>query len=75
MSILPVGVTAASGTFRSGDMVRVLDARGTETAKGLANYDMSETRRLLGGKSSETEGILGYRDEPELIHRDNLVVL
>ena len=75
MSILPVGVTAASGAFRRGDMVRVLDTHGTEIAKGLANYDMSETRRLLGCKSSEIEGILGYRDEPELIHRDNLVVL
>ena len=75
MSLLPVGVTAASGVFRRGDMVRVLDMRGTEIAKGLANYDMSETRRLLGCKSSEIEDILGYRDEPELIHRDNLVVL
>ena len=41
----------------------------------MANYGVSETRRLLGRKSSEIEGILGYMDEPELIHRDNLVVL
>ena len=75
MSLLPAGVTAASGTFRRGDMVRALDVRGSTIAKGLANYDVSETRRLLGRKSSEIEGILGYMDEPELIHRDNLVVL
>ena len=75
MSLLPAGVTAASGTFRRGDMVRLLDVGGSTIAKGLANYDVSETRRLLGRKSSEIEGILGYMDEPELIHRDNLVVL
>ena len=75
MSILPAGVTAANGTFRRGDMVRVLDVGGSEIAKGLANYDVSETRRLLGRKSSEIENILGYVDGPELIHRDNLVLL
>ncbi len=74
-SILPVGVTVASGKFRRGDMVRVLDANGHEVAKGLANYDVTETRRLLGRNSSEIEALLGYVDEPELIGRDNLVVL
>ena len=74
-SILPVGVTVASGKFRRGDMVRVLDANGHEVAKGLANYDVTETRRLLGRNSSEIEALLGYVDEPELVGRDNLVVL
>ena len=74
-SILPVGVTAATGKFRRGDMVRVLDADGHEVAKGLANYDATETRRLLGRNSSEIEALLGYVDEPELVHRDNLVLV
>ena len=74
VSILPAGATAASGNFRRGDMIRVLDQRGDRIAKGLANYDVSETRRLLGCKSQQIESILGYALEPELVHRDNLVV-
>ena len=74
-SVLPVGVTAATGKFRRGDMVRVLDEAGREVAKGLANYDAAETRRMLGHNSNEIESLLGYVDELELIHRDNLVLL
>lgn len=74
VSVLPAGVAAAGGVFRRGDMVRVLDASGGEIAKGLANYDVAETRRLLGCKSDEIETILGYVDARELVHRDNLVV-
>jgi len=75
VSILPAGVTGADGEFRRGDMVRVLDPAGVEVAKGLTNYAADEARKLVGRKSSEIESILGYVDEPELIHRDNLVVL
>ena len=75
VSILPAGVTAADGGFRRGDMVRVLGPDGTEVAKGLVNYDVAETRKLAGCKSTEIESILGYVDERELVHRDNLVVL
>ena len=74
MSLLPAGATTAHGAFRRGDMVRVLDQRGAEVAKGLANYDAAETNRLLGRKSADIESILGYANEPELVHRDNLVV-
>ena len=75
VSVLPAGVTDATGTFRRGDMVRVVDPEGRAVAKGLANYDAAEARKLAGCKSSHIEAILGYVDEPELIHRDNLVVL
>lgn len=74
VSLLPAGVTDASGTFRRGDMVRVLDPDGVEIAKGLANYDAVETRKLIGRKSADIESVLGYVDEPEVVHRDNLVV-
>ena len=75
VSVLPAGVTDASGAFRRGDMVRVVDPEGEAVAKGLANYDAGEARKLAGCKSSQIESILGYVDEPELIHRDNLVLL
>ena len=75
VSILPAGVVDANGAFRRGDMVRVLAPDDGEIAKGLANYDIGETRRILGRKSDQIEAILGYMDEQELVHRDNLVVL
>lgn len=75
VSVLAVGAVRAAGNFARGDMVRVMDAAGADVAKGLVNYSGEETRRLLGRGSSEIEAVLGYVDEPELIHRDNLVVL
>lgn len=74
-SLLPIGVTAASGNFERGEMVSCLDPDGREIARGLANYSALETSRILRRPSSEIEDILGYVDEPELIHRDNLVVV
>lgn len=75
VSVLPAGVTHATGTFRRGDLVRVVDPAGRAVAKGLANYDATEVRKLAGCKSTRIGAILGYVDEPELIHRDNLVLL
>ena len=52
-----------------------LDPDGREVARGLVNYSAAETRRIMRRPSAEIESILGYMDEPELIHRDNLVLL
>ena len=74
-SLLPVGVTAVAGDFRRGEMVRCLDPAGVEVARGLVNYDALEVQRIKG-KASDTIGeILGYANEPELIGRDNLVLV
>ena len=72
-SILPAGAVATEGVYGRGDMVRVSSA-GVELGQGLANYEFGAVRRLLGRRSDEIEAILGYRNEPELIHSDNLVV-
>ena len=74
-SLLPIGVTAVSGEFERGEMVSVASADGREIARGLVNYGAAETARILRRPSAEIESILGYVAEPELIHRDNLVVL
>ncbi|MGQ0545324.1 MAG: glutamate 5-kinase [Betaproteobacteria bacterium] len=74
-SLLPVGVTEAAGEFQRGEVVVCVDPDGREVARGLANYSAEETRRIMRRPSSEIESILGYVDEPELIHRDNLVLL
>ncbi|MCE8010129.1 MULTISPECIES: glutamate 5-kinase [Billgrantia] len=74
-SLLAVGVKALSGDFVRGDMVLCVDEQGQRIAKGLVNYGADEARRILGQPSHQIEAILGYMEAPELIHRDNLVVL
>jgi len=74
-SLLPIGVVAVDGVFERGEVVGCFDADGRELARGLVNYGAAETARILRKPSSEIEPILGYVDEPELIHRDNLVLL
>jgi glutamate 5-kinase len=73
-SLLAVGVTHVMGKFRRGDMVICLDLEGREVGRGLTNYDANETARIKGRSSHDIERILGYVYEPELIHRDNLVL-
>ncbi|MEK6707720.1 MAG: glutamate 5-kinase [Pseudomonadota bacterium] len=74
-SLLPIGVTNVSGDFERGEVVICLDPAGREIARGLINYSAAETKNILQRASNEIEVILGYVDEPELIHRDNLVLL
>ncbi len=74
-SLLAIGVTQVSGEFERGEVVACKDLAGRELARGLANYSAAETRRIKQRPSSEIESILGYVEEPELIHRDNLVLL
>ncbi len=74
-SLLAVGVTQVSGRFSRGEMVACVDGRGTCVARGLANYSADEARKIAGKSSDEIESILGYVDEPELINRDNLVLV
>jgi len=74
-SLLAVGVKAVKGSFNRGDVVACVDEQGTEIARGLANYDAQESIRIKGQPSTRFEEILGYLDDQELIHRDNLVLL
>lgn len=73
-SLLPVGVVAVTGQFSRGDLVRCVDAQGDEVARGLVNYCADDARRLQGASSAKIAELLGFVGEPELIHRDNLVV-
>lgn len=74
-SLLVVGVSAVEGEFRRGEIVSCLDSSGREVARGLVNYNANETRMIAGMASPRIVELLGYVNEPELIHRDNLVVL
>jgi glutamate 5-kinase len=74
-SLLAVGVKAISGRFERGELVSCMDETGLEIARGLINYGNADAQLIMGKSSSDFEGILGYFDDSELIHRDNLVVI
>jgi len=74
-SLLPVGVTRVEGTFTRGEMVVCQNNQGHEVARGLVNYNIEEAQKILGQASENIESLLGYKDDDELIHRDNLVLV
>ena len=74
-SLLPIGVHALDGAFDRGAVVSCISPEGKEIARGLTNYSATDAQRILRTPSRAIEGRLGYIDEPELIHRDNLVLL
>jgi glutamate 5-kinase len=73
-SLLPIGVVEVQGDFQRGDVIAVRGAGGKELARGLANYSSAETRLIARKSSTQIEAALGYVNEPELIHRTNLVL-
>jgi glutamate 5-kinase len=74
-SLLPIGVLDVIGEFRRGDVVGCTTRDGTELARGLVNYSSAQARQIARRPTAEIEAILGFIEEPELIHRDNLVLL
>jgi glutamate 5-kinase len=73
-SLLPIGVVEVQGEFQRGDVIAVRAGSGRELARGLANYSSAETRLIARKPSALIEAALGYVNEPELIHRTNLVL-
>lgn len=74
-SLLAVGVKSVVGGFERGELVSCVSENGREVARGLINYGADDARKIAGRASSEFEGILGYADDAELIHRDNMVLI
>ena len=74
-SLLPIGMTQVDGEFSRGDVIAIRDADGREIARGLANYASAEARLLCRKPSGAFEQLLGYAAEPEMVHRDNLVLV
>jgi len=74
-SLLAVGVVKCSGVFSRGELVSCVNSKGKEIARGLINYNAGDTSKLLGQPSDRFEDLLGISGEPELIHRDNMIVL
>ena len=74
-SLLPIGVIEVHGEFARGDVITCVASDRREIARGLANYSSDQARRIARRPSAEIESVLGFVEERELIHRDNLVVL
>ncbi|EPN57614.1 gamma-glutamyl kinase, partial [Pseudomonas syringae pv. actinidiae ICMP 18807] len=74
-SLLPVGVKLVQGSFRRGEMVVCVAPDGREIARGLSNYSAIEAQKIIGHSSEAIVRELGYMAEPELIHRDNLILV
>ena len=74
-SLLSIGVIDVQGSFERGDVVACINEAGIEVARGIVNYNSADTSRIKRKASSEIEQILGYVEESELIHRDNLIVI
>lgn len=74
-SLLPIGVTEVAGEFGRGDVITCIDETGRAVARGMSNYSSSEARRIMRRSSTDILSILGFVEEPELIHRDNMVLL
>ena len=74
-SLLPIGVKAVSGVFNRGEVVACLAPDGSEVARGLINYPSDECKQIIGKASSQIPDILGYQDDPELINRENLILM
>jgi glutamate 5-kinase len=74
-SLLSVGIASVTGNFTRGDLVSCKNAQGQEIARGLANYNSQEAQKILRQASDKIEAILGYKNEDEKIHRDNLVLV
>ena len=73
-SLLPIGMTGVAGEFSRGDVIAIRDEQGAEIARGLANYASAEARLLCRKPSHDYQALLGYTAEPEMVHRDNLIL-
>ena len=74
-SLLPIGTLAVAGIFENGEVISILDEKGAEFARGVANYTSNECEKLIGVHSDKIKEILGYKQSDDVISKDNLVLL
>ncbi len=74
-SLLPAGVIKAVGDFHRGDIVDILDEKGTRIGCGIANYSSSDLAIIAGNHSDKIGSLLGYDYGDEVIHRNNMVTI
>jgi glutamate 5-kinase len=70
-SLLPAGVVEVLGTFDAEDAVEITGTDGRVFAKGLAGHPATWVKEWAGRRTS----VLPADVAPEVVHRDDLVVL
>lgn len=73
-SLLPIGARAVTGEFQRGDAIEIKGPDGRRLGIGLSAYSSVDAQKIIGRKSDEIAGILGYVRRDELIHRNDLVL-
>ncbi|MBA3065303.1 glutamate 5-kinase [bacterium] len=73
-SLLAAGITGAEGVFAKGDAVNIVYGQKS-FARGIVNYSDSEVRKIQGCQSPGISKLLKRDGDPEVINRDNLVLI
>lgn len=73
-SLLAAGITGIEGRFDRADLVQISGPDSQPIAQGLAAYPAQDIEKIMGCKSSDIEGLLGYSGRGAVIHRDDMVV-
>jgi len=50
-SLLPIGIVRIEGDFQKGDIIRLLDEKGSSVGLGIAEYGMEKAKEFLGKKN------------------------
>ena len=74
-SLLPIGIVKVVNDFNQGEVVSICDDKGVEFARGMANYDSEECKKIAGSHSDNILEILGYKNYDAVITRDNITEL
>ncbi|MDR2125135.1 MAG: glutamate 5-kinase [Desulfovibrio sp.] len=74
-SLLPAGITAVCGSFARGAVVRILAPDGKDLAHGVPRYNSDALSMIMGRRSDDIAGILGYEYGPVAVHRNDLIML
>ncbi len=74
-SLLPAGILAVEGDFDRGQTIRIYNSDGQEIARGISQYRAADVLLIKGLHSSQIASTLGYAYGPEIVHRDDMVIL
>lgn len=74
-SLLPIGVISVINDFKRGEVVSIRDENDVEFARGIANYNSDDCKRIIGNHSKEILKLLGFKNYDALITRDYITIL
>lgn len=74
-SLLSIGITKINGIFDRGDVVSILDENNKELARGIANYNSEDCKKIQGEHSDNIYTILGHKNYDAVITKDNIALI